>query len=266
MRNLLIIVFNSVFFLNMFASEVPGDSTKAVDIMTKAQSLANAYHQEDCPKDIVEQISQLYSEATGISEVKLPFDSFNCLPIKIKDRDLMSIKLHPDIDYEDNVMISMKSKDGGCLVFLDVLLQSMNTLLKSKERKGWNIKNKLLQDIASNQSGQPRWSALKSSEIDIEKAYDKQVRIYTTESPVVQNCNADTIFVCSLPERANVGYYVNNDSGNRVYNTLNGYKTAYKVVLTSQNHFPIYLFLFCKKKGDKALNKYLDNISQSIHF
>jgi len=264
MRFVNTIIFGFVFSMNVFASGVQGDSVRVIEMMSKVSSLINVYNQEDCPRDVVDQLCQLYKEETGLSELSMPFASFNCMPIKVSER-FVGIKLHPNLYYDDNRVISMKSKDDGCLAFLDIFPLFLSSLTGTSNNNV-NVKNKLLQDIISNQTGQPRWLSLQSDEIDMDKAYDKQVKIYTANSQIVRNCNADTIYVCSFSERKNIGYYNDSDSVNRDYNTMDDYKMAYKVVLTSHNHFPVYLFMFCKKKGNKALNKYLDNITKSIKF
>jgi len=264
MKALFIIVFNSILSMNIFASGIQGDSVKVIAMKSKVDSLINVYNYKDCPKNVVDQLCQLYKDEAKLSELYIPFTSFNCVPIQDGD-GYVGIKLHPNLYYDDNRIISMKSKDGGCLAFFDIFPLSLSTLIGTSS-SNVNVRNKLLEDIISNKTGQPRWLALKSVDIDFEKIYDKQVDIYTANSQIAQNCNADTIYVCSFTERENIGYYTNIDSAHREFNTLNDYKTAYKIVLTSHDQFPVYLFLFCKKKGDKVLKKYLDDITKSIRF
>lgn len=261
MKILFAFVFNTLFIIKCFALGIEGDSTQVVSNLSKIDSLMSICNQNNCPKDIVDQLCQIYKNGISLSKMSLPFESFSCMPIK--SNNSVSIKLHPNLYYDDNMVFSMKSKDGNCLAFLDFTRLFVPKIMGTPKQ---NEKERILQDIAINNTGQPRWSALKTADIDLEKSYQKQAKCYTSTHQIAKNCNADSVYVCSLSNRANIGFYTNIDPASRTFNTMDEFKTVYSIILTARDKFPIYLFLFCKTDNETDLNKYLSEISKSLYF
>lgn len=258
MKTLDLFAFNTLFLINIMASGMQRDSTTLHEVM----SLVESYHQEGCPQDVVDRFTQLYKNNIRLSDFSLPFTSFTCIPIKSYN-NYLSIALHPDLHYADNMTISMLSDDGGCVVFLDV---SALGIVAGNPAATQDVRKVLLEDIITNSIGRARYEVQKTDRADFAGVYDKQVKIYTQDSWVAQNCNADTVYVCSLPNRKNIGFKTDVEGAGKEFNAMTDYKAAYKVVLKRNNHFPVKMLLFCKKNSDKVLMQYLEAISKSVKF
>ena len=265
MKTLFTLVFYAFCIIDVFASSVLNDSVNLNEIV-QTDSLIDKYNKENCPKDVVSQLAQQFKSFATLSKLSLPFKSFDCVPVKTDCRSV-GMKVHPDVIYDDNLMFSMKSTDRNCMVFLDFFqIGFRKTLLKNKPV---DTRKLLVENVLTNEMGQSESSALnyrigRNKDIDVEKIYNSHVKTYTGSSRLAKNCNADTIYACSFAQRSNVGYYP--DSLHKEYNTLNEYKAVYEIAMVKQGHSPIVFFLFCKKEGDKALDKYLQNITKSIQF